>query len=239
MIVCLVVTLITIAIMEMSITRALPPVDIWTFAPINCGLLYAIIGFALTGSGQEKDTRPICKVTFANASFAKGMDDHGLILTLRGTKPATFSTKQVSLNVEGDALWKAVGSGASASLVTLAKWSFLPLSLCPKYMSSEDIAAGRTDFKCQIGIGTKQNGSFGAKHETILTKLNEVKAKGDPEFSLIFDTDERRLFTITTKPSKLIQSLNANSTLTSFYVPPEEHKNVEDKSKEEMEPSVT
>jgi len=159
-----------------------------------------------------KSQNPNSIVNFVNVKWGEGTDGHGIVFTIRGTKKeASFLASDITLQVEGDSFWQAVGSGGGAALVTLAKWSFLPLSLCPKYMTPNSFIKGEESFKFTIGIGTKQNGTFGAQHITITNKLNDLIKAGDPSFDLVFEGDGRLLFGIRTSCSKLLECLNSKS----------------------------
>jgi len=188
---------------------------VWLYFILTCGFLYTLIGFALVGEkddGEMANKTPACIVTRVTLNYAKGTDDHGIILNISGTKEESFILNQAILQVEGESFWKVL-SDAASWLVSLAKWSFLPLSLCPKYMSDKDFIKDRKDFTCSIGIGTKQNGSFGAKHATVNEKLQLLVEKGDPPFTLVFHATSptpRVMFTFATKASTMLTALAKN-----------------------------
>jgi len=204
-----------------------------TYILIHLAFGYAIIGFALigVGDGNAGPKKPNSKVNFVNAKWAEGTDGHGLIITIKGTKEASFTAKQITLQIEGDSFWAAVGSGTGGgALVTLAKWSFLPLSLCPKYMSSNNINKDNENFDFSVGIGTKQNGTFGAQYSTITTKLNDLIKAGDPSLDLIFEGDGTLMFGLTFLPSRLLECLsNKNTNFPLLFSSPfKDNKNTDE-----------
>jgi len=235
--VAIILTLVIIVVLELVPQYRFLYQNFWSYIIINIGFLYAIIGFALVGVGDGNKEgipqKPNCSVTFANVRWGEGTDGHGIVFTIRGKKDAAFAPKQITIQLEGDSFWQAVGSGGGAALVTLAKWSFLPLSLCPKYMATNSLLAKEVTFRMTIGIGTKQNGTFGAKHETIRNKLNDLIKAGDPPFSLVFEGDGSLLFVMTITASQLLDTLgkdNSNFQLpfTSPFIEEEKKSRVTD-----------
>jgi len=208
-----------------------------TYILVHLAFGYAIIGFALVGVGDgnnQKAQKPNSKVHFVNAKWAEGTEGHGLILTVKGTKEASFTANQITLQIEGDSFWQAVGSGTGGSaLVTLAKWSFLPLSLCPKYMSANSVPKNNENFVFSVGIGTKQNGTFGAQYSTVTGRLNDLIKAGDPPLNLIFEGDGTLMFGLTLLPSRLSECLsNKNNNFPLLFSSPFPNSKNTDEAKE-------
>lgn len=157
----------------------------WHGLAIVLTFFYTLLGSGLVTVGPSKLLPLNTQLTGLKICLGP-IREHGLLLTLSGQKPADFTFEQLDLNVEGDELWKAVGKIVSPSVISMAKLSFLPLALCPKFMNAASFAKGTADFTARISIGTKENGTFGLSRKTLTEKLHAVLSDSDPVVFLQF-----------------------------------------------------
>lgn len=187
----------------------------WSALAAACGALYAVLGSALLGSehAAKRDEVPKVQLERATVEYAQNTQGHGIILTLAGKKEAAFAVSNVYLHVEGDELWQALGKTVPSAILTVAKWSFLPLRLCPTYLPASSLPQrGQCSVQLRIAIGTKQGGQFGALHATIRRLLAGLAEQGDPEVRLRLEADSGlHLCTALTMPSRVLAALDGQT----------------------------
>jgi len=185
------------------------------------GFFFCLLGSAIVAGDanqQTKDTREVVAVKFLNVRFAQGTDNQGIVLTVKGTKPEDLSVDQVLLSLEGDEFWNAVNASVPSAVITMAKWTFLPLKLIPGMMKAADIREGSANMQTQIRVGTKENGTFGALHDTIRTRIQGLQKSGDPQIHLRFEFTDKKtgadkcLFVLKIRPSELLLALEVNDS---------------------------
>lgn len=142
---------------------------------------------------------------------------HGIVLELGGSVTGVPSGEtdylldvlkhRLRLTVAGRGAFRALPAGVE----TLAKMSFLPLRLA-SYLQSADVScdaadANRHRWSLVVEVGTKNRGTFGVSHKTLVEHLRRMTERGDEPFAAEFLHDDgRMLFALPTKPSLLLGS---------------------------------
>jgi len=106
----------------------------------------------------------------------------GVVLTLSGPTTTSNTLTTLYLNLYGD-FWKLLPSG----IETVARMTYLPLSLVPSYMNSTVLH--KPEYQVKISLGTKEKGTIGVGRETIRKQLKSMIDGGDPFIEMEFRKD--------------------------------------------------
>lgn len=122
--------------------------------------------------------------------FALDFPGTGIVLSIKGVKPAGLTVAQVSATILGEEIWVALNNKTAWAARTALRVvrGQLPMMLCPKPFLSSHFMAGETGFDIQLGFGTKGKGVAGQlSAQRCIKRLRFLAERdGDPWMEFLF-----------------------------------------------------
>ena len=117
------------------------------------------------------------------------LDGHGLEFRFAGVRDAPLAFSRATLSVLGDGFWASVEGVLPVAAVRAARWTVLPLSLCPRMLAPEDVTAGGAGpVGFTVSIGTGVRGSMKVSHGALRGALESLAgAGGDAACTLLLE----------------------------------------------------
>lgn len=167
----------------------------------------------------DEDLPPAMSISQMTVHFPNDTDQNGIVIGLKGAKPADFDMDNASLYIIGDEFWNTLSTMYGAAEIEAYRKSHYPFKLFPNRLSKKHFKSDDPQMWFQFGTALLKEPTF--SQSNIRSILRKMVSAGDSEFTIRVIYSARKatpkngvLFEFDIRPGLILNSIRENFSFT-------------------------